>query len=333
MATPANTTFVCCIEPGALEPMTLRLLESLRRHGGRFAEARFIACQPRLGPPLSRSTRQRLKELNGEFSYIWRPRKFGWYHYLNKAAALVQLNSSITTEWVTFLDSDTLIAREPLEFVADDVDFLACAPDDGLVGSRGPDDLWDATWMRIFKILNLDPAEVPFIQEHNTGKRIRLYFNSGAFSYRKETGFARNYLNSVMRILEENIGFPEFHEHYTDQVVLGLAALKMGIRWKALSAGYNLAVDRPVEELSDQDLASAVLLHYHKGLTGDGGALFARLHRAHPGLAAWLEPLGTIRDPRSPAQLLVGEGLRIARGVPRALYRRRLLGTLEKANA
>ena len=329
MTTPANTTFVCCIEPGTLEPMTLRLLESLRRHGGRFADARFIACQPRLGTPLSQATRERLKELNGEFVHLWRPRAFGWYHYLNKAASLRQLDASITTEWVTFLDSDTLIAREPSEFVAEDVDFLACPPDDGLVGSRGPEDLWDPTWIRIFGALGLAASDVPFIKEYNTGKDIRLYFNSGAFSYRKNTGFSQQYWSCVRTVLKENIGFPTFYEHYTDQVVLGLTALKMGLRWRALSVGYNLAVDQPVATLSDRNLASATLLHYHKGLTGEGDALLSRLRQTHPDLAAWLEPLGPISDPRSRVPFLAGEGLRVARGFPRALYRRRLREALK----
>ena len=318
------TTFVTCIEPGALEPMTLRLLESIRRHGGRFADSRFIACQPRLGPPLSEQTRDRLREMGGEHVWLYQPRRFDWYHYLNKAESLLRLNDRIQTDWVTFLDSDMLVAREPNEFVADDVDFIACAPDTGLVGSTGASDPMDPAWLRYIEAVGLRPDAVPMIREYNTGTLIRFYFNSGAFSYRKSTNFALTYWNTVRDALKKNLGFPRYGEHYTDQVVLGLCALKMNLRWRELPMEYNLAVDRDAGQLPDEQLRSAILLHYHKALERDPKALFDRLWKTHPALADWLAPLGPLEDPRNSLAKVSCEALRITRGVPRAIYRRRV---------
>ncbi|HEX7930372.1 MAG TPA: hypothetical protein VF470_05640, partial [Sphingomicrobium sp.] len=222
MTETSNTTFVCCVEAGLLEPMTVRLLESLRRHGGRFANSRFVACQPRFGPPLSRTTLDRIRELGGEHRWLWRPRKLDWYHYLNKAIALVDIDPSIKTDWVTFLDSDMLIAREPNLLVADGADFIACAPDNGIVGSTGLGHRMDPAWRSIIQNLGLSTADVPMLREHDTGRDIRFYFNSGLFSYRKSTGFANEYKKAVEQVLATNLGFPEFFEHFTDQVVLGL---------------------------------------------------------------------------------------------------------------
>jgi hypothetical protein len=320
----SQTTFVCCIESGPLEPMALRLVESIRRHGGEFAGARIIACQPRFGAPLSSSTRSRLAELNAEHVWLWKPRRRGWYHYLNKAEALVYLEPQITTEWVTFLDSDMVVASEPTAIVGDDVDFVACAPDDGLVGSTGPSHRLDPTWTRYFSSVGLKIDDVPMIKEYNTGKYIRLYFNSGLFSYRISTGFGKFYKSSVEKALSEHLGFPYHYEHFTDQIVLGLAAYRMGLRWRELPYGYNLAVDRDASELPDEKMREAVVLHYHKALEKRPDVFFKRLSVTHPQLHEWLPSLGGVSDSRSAVSKIAGEALRIVRGVPRRLYRQRV---------
>jgi hypothetical protein len=217
-----------------------------------------------------------------------------------------------------------LIAGEPNELVADEVDFIACAPDTGLVGSTGTSHPLDSTWLRYIDAVGLRPDAVPMVREHNTGEMIRLYFNSGAFSYRKSTNFASAYWKIVNDCLELNLGFPYYGEHYTDQVVLGLCALKIDLRWRELPITYNLAVDRDAEKLPDEQLRSAILLHYHKALERDPEALFHRLRETHPDLADWLTPLGPLGDPRNPLAKASCEALRIIRGVPRAIYRRRV---------
>ncbi|MBS0363285.1 MAG: hypothetical protein JSR98_18065 [Proteobacteria bacterium] len=318
----SETTFVCCIEAGPLEPLSLRLAESIRRHAGRFSQARIIACQPRFGAPLAKATRARLEELGAEHVWLHRPRRRDWYHYLNKAEALVQLQPGITTDWVTFLDSDILIGGEPGEIVGDDIDFAAAAPDDGIVGSTGPGHPLDAMWLRYIASVGVSPERVPMIEEYNTRKEIRLYFNSGLFSYRVSTGFADVYRDTVHKALTDQLGFPYHFEHYTDQVVLGLVALKMDLRWRRLSYGYNLAVDRSATELPDDLMRQAVVLHYHKALERNPQSLFERLGVTHPQIAAWLAEMGGAVDPRSLPAKAFGEALRVARGVPRKLYRR-----------
>ena len=57
----SDITFVCCVESGSLESQTIRMVESLRRYGGKFANAPVIAVTPRFGAPLSKATLQVLK--------------------------------------------------------------------------------------------------------------------------------------------------------------------------------------------------------------------------------------------------------------------------------
>jgi hypothetical protein len=135
----------------------------------------------------------------------------------------------------------------------------------------------------------------------------------------------------MQRVLDLNLGFPEYYEHFTDQVVLGLCALKMDLDWRALPMGYNLAVDRDVGQLPDEQLAAATVLHYHKALERDPGPFFSRLQKTHPEVAQWLAPLGPLKDPRSSLTFAASEALRVARGLPRALYRRRVSEQLRNA--
>ena len=53
-AARASTTFVTCIESGGLEEQTIRLMKSLRKWGGKFADAPVYAVNPRFGVPLAR---------------------------------------------------------------------------------------------------------------------------------------------------------------------------------------------------------------------------------------------------------------------------------------
>jgi hypothetical protein len=320
----SQTTFVCCVEPGPLESMATRLVQSVRRHGGRFADAPVVVCQPRFGPKIGAATLRELRALKAEYLRLPNLRRFGWYHYLNKGVALAALERRVTTEWVTFVDSDILIAQEPSELVGTDVDFIACAPDTGLVGSTGPGSRYDAAWLNYIARLDLDPAAVPMIREHETGQTIRFYFNSGLFSYRRSTGFAQAYRQAIADCLHARLGFPDKYEHYTDQVVLGLVALKLGLRWRALPASYNLTIDRDRQALPDSALKDGRVLHYHKGLAHAPEAMFGRLRSTHPELAAWLEPLGAIDDPRPASVRAASELLRIVRGVPRRIHRRQI---------
>lgn len=45
---PISMTVVACVESGVLEPLTIRMVDSLRRFGGRFANTEVVAVTPRL---------------------------------------------------------------------------------------------------------------------------------------------------------------------------------------------------------------------------------------------------------------------------------------------
>ena len=84
----SDTTFVCCVESGWLEPQTLRMVESLRRWGGQFAQSPVVAVTPRFGPPLAAKTRRAFGALNVEHYRFHADNQYAWKSFLNKHYAM-----------------------------------------------------------------------------------------------------------------------------------------------------------------------------------------------------------------------------------------------------
>ena len=63
MTETSQITFVCCVESGWLKVQTVRMIESLRRWGGQFANAPVFAVTPRLDPLLMYKTRRAFDNL------------------------------------------------------------------------------------------------------------------------------------------------------------------------------------------------------------------------------------------------------------------------------
>ena len=86
-AADPQITFICCVESGWLEDQTLRLIESLRRWGGRLANAPVIAVTPRFGPSLARQTHQAMDRLGVRYVRAAAKGDYAWFHFLNKPRA------------------------------------------------------------------------------------------------------------------------------------------------------------------------------------------------------------------------------------------------------
>ena len=123
-------TFVTCVESGPLELQVLRMVESLRTFGGRYADCPVWAVKPRFGPPLSKTTREQFDRLGIEFHKTQRNDPHGWYAYINKTRALMLAEAEVRTEFVGWLDADLLFAGEPTELLPrPDEDLTACSSD------------------------------------------------------------------------------------------------------------------------------------------------------------------------------------------------------------
>ncbi|MEM7412881.1 MAG: hypothetical protein AAF430_21795 [Myxococcota bacterium] len=311
-STPGSTdatpfSFVCCVEAGRLEPMTVRLADSLRRYGGKYAKVPFYAVTPRQGPSLSRETLRRFDAL--DVRYIRAPQKspYTWYHFYNKPLALKLAEEQADTPFMAWLDCDLLVLDEPEEFALEDgYDFIAAAPGHDIIGTTGPGDPHEPHWAKACEIVDVGLYDLPWITAHVTQRRIRLYWQAGVFGYRRDTGLAADYLHCCDRLLDAGFGLPANGVHWLEQMALGFAMVRKGLAYTELPESHNYAVASYLdEERGDDVLEAARVLHYHDAMDpGYWDRFLSVMRHSHPEPATWLEPQGPILDPQSrPVQL------------------------------
>jgi hypothetical protein len=317
-----SMTVVSCIESGVLEPTTLRMVESLRRFGGRFADLDVIAVTPRVGPPITDDTQRRLGELGVQHIHVRPDTRFVWHHYMNKAQALKAAEELVQTDSILWMDSDLLFLQEPNDLERPPgVDFLASAPDTGLIGSSGAADPHDTFWSRCAALIGKEVEALPWLTTGD-GHRIRFYWNAGMFVYRRATSFGREFVADFERAMRAGVARNHAQVHGMDQVILGLTVLRLELAWRPIPDTSNFTVIRFLPENFDPEKIGPVeVLHYHDSMAPDmWPRLLSTLEQSHPEVYEWLRPQGPVLDPASRTWGFLREGLRIKRGLDRRRY-------------
>ncbi len=323
--TPPPVTFVLAIESGPLEPASVLYLKSLRRFGGRFAECPVLAIQPRVGPAIARETQRQLADLGAR--YIRRPQRgpHSWFVFMSKPYAYRIAEQEAQTPLIAFTDHDVLVAGEPTDLhLPDDMDFAAC-PSDKNIGSSGPGDEHDALWLSLLETLRIDPEAYPWVTEFRGGERIRLYINSGVFVTRREAGFGQAWLDTLTEMIRSNIAHHRIGIAPFEQMAVGPAIHRLGLRWKTLPLAYNFNFQRDHTDHERADFPDARLIHYHRTLQKHWGWSVEVLRRSHPELGAWLaEQTPLDEGPHSPL-------IRLRRGLLARVRRHRMERHLAQA--
>jgi hypothetical protein len=299
MSTNSSITFVCCVESGSLENQTVRMLESLRRWGGQFANAPVFAVTPRFGPPLADSTYEVFERLNVQYLRFHAKSKYSWNKFMNKPFALVAAQERSTSECVGWLDSDLVFLGEPDRLILNkDEDFVACTPD-SVGATTGTGDVFEAYWQESCKSVGIEIEDLPWVITEQEKKRIRLYFNSGVFVYRRSTDFASHYLESCCQLLNSSVSSQVTKIFFTDQIVLGLTMAKMGLSWRQLPYSHNYGLGSRIYDqwYSEERLKEAKILHYHDCMWPHFWEVFIKcLDDTHPDVAKWLSSLGPMQN-------------------------------------
>lgn len=298
MVTSSQTTFVCCVESGALETQTVRMIESLRRWGGKFSDAPLFAVTPRFGPPLARKTLDAFERLDVNYLRFQPQNKYSWKGFLNKHYAMAAVEDLSTTECVGWLDSDLLIVDEPDQLVLHEgEDFLACSPD-RRGATTGADDPADVYWQEVCKIVGIDIEDLPWVTTELEKERIRLYFNSGVFVYRRSTGFSKHHLEATLKLFDARIASHSTGIYFT-QHILGMAVVQMGLKWRSLPHSHNYGIGSKTYEkwYDEKEMREAKIVHYHDSMWPWFWTTFTTcLQDTHPAVADWLVPLGPLKN-------------------------------------
>ena len=302
MTKTPDIMFVCCVESGSLESQTVRMVQSLRQYGGKFASAPVVAVNSRFGPPLSRKTHQIFEQYEIEYLVLhsdMSSNHYSWNNYMNKPHAILAVNERSKSEAIGWLDSDLLFVNEPdqLNLRADE-SFLACTPD-RIGGTTGLIDPLEPYWLSVCSLLNLDIDLLPWVTTEIEHERIRYYFNSGVFVYRRETSFAKQYLQNCTKILDARISSEVCGFFFTDQVALGLTAFQLGLPWRSLPYSHNCTMGSSTHNkwYSEDALRNACIIHYHDAMWFPFWLiLLESLRNTHPEVEKWLAPLGPMSN-------------------------------------
>jgi len=145
-------------------------------------------------------------------------------------------------------------------------DFIACAPDKN-IGSGGPGDETEPYWREVAKTLDIDIDRLPWVVTGREKVRIRLLWNSGLYTYRRCTGFADEYMRCCRKVLDARVVHRDAGSHFVDQIVLGLAQFRLGLRYRALPHWCNYQMEgwSGITHTS-ASVREARIIHYHNAM-------------------------------------------------------------------
>lgn len=297
MISSPSLSFVCCVESGPLEVQTVRMVESLRRWGGSLAGAPVFAVTPRRGPGLAAKTLETFERLSVRYLRRAPKSEYSWFHFYNKPVALAMAEEEAQTDAIGWLDSDLLVVGEPEALsLRDGEDFCACASDKEM-GSSGPDDPYDPLWRANCRALGIDVDALPWLVTEQEGARIRLYWNSGVFVYRRSIRFGAHFLKTCTRLMDarNRTSAPGFSIGINEMSAVGLSVHLLGLKWRALPYSHNYSVGSKTHATwyREEQLRAARIVHYHDAMWPWFWDTFLQCMRStHPPVGDWLAGLG-----------------------------------------
>ncbi|NJK38833.1 MAG: hypothetical protein HC835_15565 [Oscillatoriales cyanobacterium RM2_1_1] len=274
------------------------MLQSLRRWGGRWAQAPVIAVTPRFGPPLAPQTRQALERLQVEHLSFQAPNPYAWKAFLNKHYALAAVEERSTSPWIGWLDSDLLITDEPDQlFLEPGMDFRAC-PADGIGATTGPGDPMENYWREVCQVVGIEIEALPWVTTEVENSKVRIYFNSGVFIYRRSTGLSQQHLANTLKLFDARLASQVTGTYFT-QHLLGITVAQMGLSWGCLphSHNYSTGSKKYPQWYIPEKLRSAKILHYHNAMWPSFWPTFLQcMQDTHPAVATWLASIGPMQN-------------------------------------
>jgi hypothetical protein len=261
-----DTTIITCVEAGSLETQVLMLAESLRAFGGTWGKSNFIAVKPRRGPRISSSTLQQFRRLGVEFI----DEKFNvvldWWNNANKSAVLSQLETRVSTPYITWMDGDMIVLQALDELLpGEGADFIARAGE-GYLGSDGSDDN-ALYWHKLCGRIGIDFNDFPFIYSFPEQRRIHAYWQTGIYTYAINTRLGRAHYEIIRNLLSSKIASRTAGIYHQDQVSISLAVQKLRLVHSEFAAPMNFNIN-PLSKANATILpmSKVKVLHYHGAL-------------------------------------------------------------------
>jgi hypothetical protein len=185
----------------------LAMAESIRAFGGRYKKAAVCAYMPAELSESEAGTVGRLTRLGVEVRSSDVPEEASWYFLAGKvfAAARAEAEAAGTSGILAWLDGDTIVLREPAEFLLAEGVGLGYRPvmhkNVGLLYAEPLDEFWG----RAFKLLSVpDDLLFPMVTPAD-GDTIKPYFNAGCMIIRPERGLMARWVECFKTLYADSL--------------------------------------------------------------------------------------------------------------------------------
>ena len=225
---------------------------------------------------------------------------------MNKPAAMRYADQVAHTECIAWLDSDTLVIAEPTELqLSSTLDFTAL-PGSALfdIASTG-DNKHESFWVHCLKSQGIPEETYPWTPSQPSDgltRPIRMYWQGGAYAYRRALGIGQSHFELTETLIKERITSSHAGYYFSEQVGLSLATHHADAQYQALPASHNLMLNPLTPQLnrSPKQLKEARIIHYFGSLWEQHFSSFVQDLAPHlPEQADWLKSLGPLRESRA----------------------------------
>ena len=207
-------TFCSVIFPGQVqEKNSLSLAESIRAFGGRFYTNPIWFFLPEGGRQLTGGAQQRLQELGVSLIPLIMDREGSEFFFKRRLAGLAQVErmSEGETEILAWMDANTILLAEPVDFTLPAGKSLAyCPVHHLLLGSRFDQPL-DPFWTQIYQRCQVPQEKVFPMKPVIEDLQMRPYINAGLLVVRPEKGLLAKWYETFLSLYQLPV-FQAFYE-------------------------------------------------------------------------------------------------------------------------
>ena len=201
--------------------------ESIRKFSGRFRNSPVWIYVPEGTNEKFRKILDKFAVLQGDIFESTAPEESLNYFFARKvfAAAEAEKKAEAQTKILAWLDEDTIILKEPIDFLLPAEKSLGYRPvmhqNIGSLYSEPPDDFWS----RVYKNLSiLESALFPMVTPADQ-RTLRPYFNAGLMVVRPERGVLRRWPENFKKLYEDPVFAEMCQKDVYKRIFLHQAAL------------------------------------------------------------------------------------------------------------
>ena len=203
--------FACVLAPGVPERQAVLLAASVRAFGGSLSHSPVWVLLPSTSVPLLATTRKALAACGAHMIPFEIDPALLALPFSTKAFASAAAESQAPgqVDILVWMDTDSLVLREPRELLLADRIALGCRPVDlAWIGSAYDKPL-DPFWQFVFEGCRVPESRVFPMTTSVDQKQIRAYFNAGLLVVRPQSGLLQRWRDNLLT-LSLLAGFEEF---------------------------------------------------------------------------------------------------------------------------